>query len=162
MRIYSLLNKLICKREHALGSMKDYYTHRPFLKSELSKIDYSQPVLCMEFGTGPGSAEVFIKFVDRYKNLTVVSFESDSEWHKSMKDIYESARYKFVFVYNWDNLFIDFKLELFGFDKCELAFVDQNPWQSRIDTIDALQNVTRCFILHDYDFYNKGLIQDIF
>jgi hypothetical protein len=172
MKLYSLFKKfivsntllrklvLLIKPKQSIES--GFYTHRPFLKNELSKIDYSEPVLCMEFGTGPGSAEVFKQFTNTNQNLTVIAFETDKTWYKQMKDTYETDRYKFIFVDNWDKLLTGFDVKSYGFNECKLAFVDQHPWEARINTMDTLQDVTNCFVLHDYDYYNKGLIQDIF
>lgn len=43
-----------------------------------------------------------------------------------------------------------------------MIFIDQSPWESRIKTLDLLINKSNITILHDYDYYNKGLIENIF
>lgn len=138
--------------------MNSYYTHREYLRKELSKLDYSKPVTCLEFGTGEGSAVIFKEFTDKYPNLKVLSYESDSYWLSLIKDKYESANYNFFSVDSWQNFLEGFKFENFY----DLVFVDQAPWEARILSIDFIKSFSKVIILHDYDYFNKGVCEDIY
>lgn len=135
-----------------------YYTHRQVLIDELSKLNYEQSVHCLEFGVGHGSSPIFQKFVLENKNLIVDAFESDQGWFVDMSTRYVASNYRFCYVPSWDLLLSS--------GICngiyDLVFVDQAPWDARIQTIDALRNCVRVFILHDYCYYNTGVVDDIF
>jgi len=135
-----------------------YYTHQKYLREELDKLPKDKEIICLEFGLGDGSSSVFKEYLDSNKNLTVYAFESKYEWFGSMSSKYKHERYHFQFVSNWNDFMTRSK-----FDKnYNLVFIDSHPWESRILAIDTLKNKAPSFILHDYDFYNKGVIQDIF
>jgi hypothetical protein len=131
-----------------------YYTHQKYLTGELDKLDYSKPVLVAEFGTGDGSSSIFQEYARKYITLKIDSFETDIKWFNSMKGKYPVDNYNFNFVGSWDNLISK---------EYDLAFVDNGPdFAARIKVIDLIKNKTKVIILHDYDFYNKGVIEDIF
>jgi hypothetical protein len=135
--------------------MNPYYTHQEYLTEELEKLDYKKPVTVLEFGTGDGSAAVLQSFANRYPNLRVESFESDFDWFKDMFLKYSADNYHFYHVESWDNLILN--------EKYDLAFVDAGPdFAARIKIIDLIKDKVKVIILHDYDFYNKGIIEDIF
>jgi hypothetical protein len=103
----------------------------------------------LEFGCGDGSSEIFSEYCIKYDNLNVISFEHDVNWLNSMKKKYESDRYNLNLV-NWS----DFDYSELKKDTYDLVFVDQGDWDSRITTIDELQDNVNVFILHDYCYYN--------
>lgn len=138
--------------------MESFYTHREYLKNELLKFDYTNTIKCLEFGTGDGSAVIFKELTDKYENLSVTSYESDFNWLTETKNKYENNNYNFIYTESWDDLLNE---ENFN-DVYDLVFVDQSPWEVRIKTIDLLKNKTKVLILHDFDFYNKGVCDDIF
>jgi hypothetical protein len=134
--------------------MNPYYTHQKYLTEELNKMDYNNPVIVLEFGTGDGSASIFQSFAKRYPNLRIDSYETDFEWLRSTFEKYNVSNYNFYHMDTWDN-FPEFN-EIYS-----LVFVDQSPWDARIETIERLKGQTKIFILHDYDYFNKGVIEDI-
>jgi hypothetical protein len=133
-----------------------YYTHQEYLTAELNKLDYTKPVKVLEFGTGDGSSSIFQSFANRYFNLMIISYESDYGWFINMSKKYPANNYHFHQITSWD--------ELNGFvGNFDLAFVDAGPdFAARIKIIDSIKNYVKVIILHDYDFYNKGVIEDIF
>ena len=135
--------------------MSDYYTHREYLHLELSKLNFTKKVKCLEFGTGDGSAVVFKEFTEQNKNLTVLSYESDLNWLNQTSEKYKSKNYIFKHV-DWDE-FLDEKnfKEIY-----DLVFVDQSPWEARIKTIEILTKKAKIIMLHDYDFFNMGICDD--
>ena len=137
--------------------MNPYYTHRKYLIEELNKLNYSKPVRVLEFGTGDGSAVVFRFFAYLYPDLKIESYETDFNWLRSMTDKYSADNYHFHLVDSWDNLF---KEEPFN-KVYDLAFVDAGPdFDARIKIIDFIKDSVKVIILHDYDFYNKGIMED--
>jgi hypothetical protein len=138
--------------------MNPYYTHQKYLTKELERLDYSNPVIALEFGVGDGSSSVFKSFAKRFPNLWVEAYETELVWVRDMATKYTVDNYRFHHVDTWDG-FLDTHL----FDKVyDLVFVDQSPWEARIKTIDTLKNKTKVFVLHDYDYYNKGVINDLY
>lgn len=138
--------------------MNDYYTHRKFLEKELSKLDYSKPVKCLEFGTGDGSALLFNSFAKKNKNMLVNSYDNDSLWVKKTAENYALDNYVFSHVDNWDSILTEESFK----DAYDLVFIDQSPWEARIKTIDILLDKAKVIILHDYDYFNKNFCEDIY
>lgn len=139
---------------NSLMSTKDgWYSHRRSLVKELSKLDFSEEVNILEFGTGYGSAEIFVEYIKKYSNIKVTSFENNKMWFEEMKLKFSLPNYNFYFSEDWVKTFesIDFS------KKYDIAFVDQAPWEARILTIDFLTNKNvPTIILHDYDQYNRN------
>jgi len=135
-----------------------YHTHQQYLREELDKLPKDKKVICLEFGTGDGSSSVFKEYLELNENLNVYAFESNYDWFRSMSSKYKHERYHFQFVYDWDDFLYRKKFD----EVYDLIFVDSTPWEARILTIDLLKDRSSTFILHDYDFYNKGVIKDIF
>ena len=136
-----------------------YFTHQKYLIEELNKLPKDRELICLEFGAGDGSSSIFREYVEANDKLTVYSFESKYEWFNSMSSKYKHERYRFQFVNNWNDF-----LARKNFDKkYDLIFIDSNPWDARIATINKMKDKSPTFILHDYDFYNKGFYdKDIF
>lgn len=133
--------------------MNDYYTHRPYLIQILEGFDYSKNVNILEFGTGEGSGEVFHQFASLYSNLNIQSFDNDITWLNTMKNKYQLPNYNFTQVESWKELFDTYNFS----SSYDLIFVDQSPWEARIMSLDFLKGKYQTAILHDYDYYNKGI-----
>jgi hypothetical protein len=132
--------------------MNPYYTHQKYLIEELNKLDFSKPVLVAEIGTGDGSSSIFQSFAIKYPNLRIDSFESDFDWFRDMSEKYPANNYYFHHV-SWGRLALT--------NEYDLAFVDNGlDFESRIKIIDSIK--AKVILLHDYDYYNKGIIEDIF
>lgn len=129
--------------------MNAYYTHQDTLNKILESFDYSNPVHCLEFGSGDGSSSVFHKFATSNPNLIVECFEHDENWLNNMSQKYKLNNYKFNVV-NWSNINYDFLKT----KKYDLIFVDQGDWDARIVTIDEMRSYAKYIILHDYCYYN--------
>lgn len=135
-----------------------YYTHRKHLINSLNSLSKKDKINILEFGVGEGSSFIFNEFALKNKNFNITAFETDHAWLNETKNKYELNNYKFNHVNNWDEL-----LTQENFDgEYDLVFIDQSPWEARIKTIDLLIKKSKIIILHDYDFYNKGLIENIF
>lgn len=138
--------------------MNPYYTHQKYLTEELNRLDYSKPVNVLEFGTGEGSASVLYSFIKQYPNLRIESYESDPNWFRKIADKYHSGNYTFHHIESWDDFF-----SKAIFDKnYDLVFVDSSPWDARIEAIEHVKFRSKVIILHDYDWFNKGVIEDIY
>tara|TARA_B110000908_G_C10267861_1_gene466455 strand:+ start:9170 stop:9727 length:558 start_codon:yes stop_codon:yes gene_type:complete len=131
--------------------MEAYYTHRKYLQIELDKLPDNSTIL--ELGIGAGSSALMQDFCDKNPSSTVYAYESDISWIQKTKEEFGSPlNYSFTHIPSWSNL-----SELLpAVAVYDLVFVDQTPWQARLDSIDLLANSTKTFILHDYDYFNKG------
>lgn len=135
-----------------------YYTHRKYLINSLNSLSKKDQINILEFGVGEGSSLIFHEFASKNKNFNITAFETDNLWLNETKNKYELDNYKFNYINNWDDLLVQ---ENFN-SEYDLIFIDQSPWEARIKTIDLLIKKSKITILHDYDFYNKGVIEDIF
>jgi len=138
--------------------MNDYYTHREYLKKELTKIKKSENSYCLEFGTGDGSGLIFSEILKTNDKMSVVAYDSDASWLNKTKETYGNDNYQFIHVNNWNEI-----LKEKNFDKIyDLVFVDQAPWEARINSIDTIMKKAKTIILHDYDYFNIGVCDDIY
>lgn len=136
-----------------------YYTHREYLENELKQLTKSKNnIQCLEFGTGEGSAEIFSQFTNTHDNLSVTAYESDLIWLNSIKEKYERPNYNFYHIEDWFDFLKSFKPDTIY----DLVFVDQTPWEARLETINTVANFSKIIILHDYDYFNKGVCDDIY
>jgi hypothetical protein len=54
--------------------MNPYYTHRPYLISELNKLiesKQSSDISILELGVGDGSSQIFNEFAKNYRNISI-------------------------------------------------------------------------------------------
>jgi len=137
--------------------MNPYYSHQEYLKEELNKVPKN--AICLEFGPGEGSSSVFSEFALKNPQSKIAAFDNKYEWHTSMSSKYKTENYSFSFVSDWNDYLSRKEFN----DIYDLIFVDQSPWEARIQTIKRFKVRGKVFILHDYDFYNKGVYdKDIF
>lgn len=138
--------------------MNAYYTHQKYLTEELNKLNFSMPVIALEFGTGDGSASIFHQFVNEFRNLRVESYDDNHSWYRNMKEKYYHPNYNFNYAGSWDELFLKGDILCFNYD---LVFVDAGPdFDARIKIINYIKANVKVIVLHDYDFYNKGIMDD--
>lgn len=130
--------------------MNAYHTHQPYTKSELEKLCKKSKVL--ELGLGFGSSPLMYEFCKNNPNSTVQAFETDADWFNQINNQFGGlTNYTLTLISSWNE--IDSHLKSKNYD---LVFVDQAPWEARIETIDLLKTKTKVFILHDYDYFNKS------
>lgn len=125
-------------------------THRPFLQNELNNLNKDKKCLILELGVGYGSSPLFYQHCLNNPNHFVLGFETDQSWFLQIKQQYQLPNYKFEYILEWNNLD-----SVFIEEKYDLVFVDQSPWEARINSIDNLKNKSNLIILHDYDYFNK-------
>ena len=135
-----------------------YYTHRPFLIKELEQLKNLPKVKILEFGVGDGSSLIFNEYASKYKHFNIQAYETDTNWLINMREKYQLNNYIFQSVENWESFLCS---ENFDNDY-DLVFIDQAPWEARIQTLDLLAENARVTILHDYDFFNKGITPNIY
>jgi hypothetical protein len=127
--------------------MHPCYTHRPQLIAILNKLDPLKKHCILELGVGDGSSEIFFKYSKKH-NVSIHGIDSNKIWFKSMKDKYQNKNYKFSYIEKWENLR---KLNLKN--KYSLIFIDQAPWNARVESFMYLKDsFSRC-IIHDYGWY---------
>ena len=137
--------------------MSNFYTHREYLIQTLNEFNYNNVVNCLEFGVGDGSSMIFNQYANRFKNIKIDAFESDVDWLTNMGKKYQMVNYTFNKV-KWAG----FDYEKLKNKNYDLIFVDQGDWDARIKTLDELKNYSKYIIVHDYDYYNKGICEDIY
>lgn len=138
--------------------MNPYYTHRPYLIEQLKLLALKDSAKILEFGVGEGSSSILSEFSKNNPHFEVQAFETDLSWIKSMEEKYSHKNYQFFHVSDWADLF---SKEEFS-DVYDLIFIDQAPWEARILTLNTLIRKAKRIILHDYDFFNVGICDDVF
>ena len=149
----------------------DWATHQPVLYEIATNT--TGPII--EFGCGDNSTDLLHEICKR-TNRILVTVEDDFEWmnkfaQKYLGDGYSednSGWHKFYFVSgkstiendtkaeHWITFLDNFELlKTMNFDLC---FIDQSPWQARIETILRLKNKARYIILHDCDYFVSGAL----
>lgn len=136
--------------------MNPYYTHRPYLISELNKLiesKQSSDISILELGVGDGSSQIFNEFAKNYKNISIIGLDTNCAWCDNMRMKYEMPNYQIFHLQNWNE---SSYFDILNNNYYDLVFVDQSPWEARIDAIDMLykNNNGNVIILHDYDYYN--------
>lgn len=127
-----------------------YCTHQKYTMKELNNLKSNSCVL--ELGVGNGSSPLMYEFCKDNPNSIVQSFETDASWFDQMFNKYgDLPNYIFNLIEDWSDLENHVDKEEY-----DLVFVDQSPWEARINSINLLKEKSLTFILHDYDFYNKS------
>lgn len=129
--------------------MNSYYTHQEYLKRELLSLKKTAKVL--ELGVGEGSSPIMHEFCKNNPRAKVFAYENDESWLNGMRSKYELKNYTFNHISEWNQL-----EDMIGINKFDLVFVDQSPWEARTYSIDILKDITKVFIVHDYDYYNHS------
>mgnify|MGYP003659572070 FL=1 len=137
--------------------MDGYYTHQEYLSKELSLLKPDAIVLELGVGDGgskdaKGSSLLMYQFAKENPKATVYAFESDQSWLNQMKEKYSLDNYIFTSIPDWDTI----GDALIKHDRFNLVFVDQSPWEARSNSIDALKSNVDVFVVHDYDYFNRG------
>lgn len=136
--------------------MNPYYTHRPHLINLLNSFDYTQSVVCFEFGVGYGSSEIFHEYCEKHQNLSVYAFETDRSWFDEISSKFNRPNYIFQHLSKWSDM------NYTTAETLDLSFIDQSPWEARIESLNQVKNISKNILIHDYDYFNKGLIDDIY
>lgn len=136
-----------------------YHTHQPVLY-EMAMRTHG-PII--EFGCGYGSTELLHEICKENKRL-LISLDDNLEWLSIFKEKYstDSEWHQFIFVPGKPSAesasaehWVEFMnhldlLQKWHFDVC---FIDQHPWQARIETINYMKDKARFLILHDCDYF---------
>jgi hypothetical protein len=133
-----------------------YYTHRKYLVNILNSFNYDQQITCFEFGIGYGSSEIFHEYCQKFPNLKVYGFETDNVWFLEISEKFNRTNYSFTHLDNWNN----FNYE--SLSESHLTFIDQAPWEARLETLENMSKKSKNILIHDYDYFNKGKIDNIF
>jgi hypothetical protein len=125
-----------------------YYTHRNILLKELKNL--SDNSLILEIGIGHGSSKLLHNHAMKHPSNKYLAFETNNEYLKVISNKYKLPNYEFKKVVSYDKQSINPNQQ-----DIHLAFIDQSPWDSRIDIMLDLAPFTEIFILHDFDYYVK-------
>lgn len=136
-----------------------YQTHQPVLYEMAMRTD--GPII--EFGCGYGSTDLLHELCRKNKRL-LISLDDDAEWLNRFKEKYreDSEWHRFFFVsgkpfkesdsaQHW----IDFMntCDLLQTGYFDICFIDQHPWQARVETVKFMKDKAKFFVLHDCDYF---------
>lgn len=83
------------------------------------------------------------------------SFENDSDWLNKHRSLYPTNdRFKLIEINNddWSKPLID-TLNDVPENAMLLAFIDSNPWISRVQAMNILEKRSEIFLIHDVDYF---------
>jgi len=142
-----------------------YVTHQPVLYEIAIKT--TGPII--EFGTGYGSTDLLHEICKKNGRL-LISVDDDQDWLQKFSKKYlgdgynedNSGWHKFFYIpkvntndrQNCDHwiAFLD-NNELLKETHFDLCFVDQSPWQARLETVKRFRSKSKYVILHDCDYF---------
>lgn len=133
------------QEEKARHTYSEYCTHQPVLYEALLRT--SGPVV--EFGCGYGSTMLMHQFCAKH-DRQLYTLESDREWLAKFIE-YATPQHSFIYVDDWSNALVDVRDEPWA--HCDVALVDQHPWEARHLTIQAIKDTTKFIALHDCDYF---------
>jgi len=117
-----------------------YATHQPVLYEALLRTD--GPVI--EFGCGYGSTPLLHRYCERHKRR-LLTIDTSADWLDKF--------YHYSSRLHWIVPTLDWKATLSGIVNCSVAFVDQEPWEARWWTIQAIKDKVKFIVLHDCDYF---------
>jgi hypothetical protein len=137
------------------------HTHQPVLYEMAMRT--SGPII--EFGCGYGSTELLHEICKENKRL-LISLDDSLEWLNLFKEKYKSDSewHQFIFVTGKPSKespsaqhWIEFLNNLDLLKECQfdICFIDQDPWQARVETIKYMRDKAKFFILHDCDYFPR-------
>ncbi|MCH9613371.1 MAG: hypothetical protein SP1CHLAM54_03700 [Chlamydiia bacterium] len=156
---------LVYGEVHFSHRVDSYATHQPVLYEMCMQTN--GPII--EFGSGHGSTDL-LHAICKEQQRELITIDDNQQWlstfsQKYLGDGYEednSGWHKFLFVPGknpHDNecaahwvTFLD-SHPLLQNTHFAVCFVDQSPWQARLETIKRFRSKTKYIILHDCDYY---------
>ncbi len=138
-----------------------YHTHQPVLYE--MAMQTSGPII--EFGCGHGSTELLHEICKVNKRL-LISLDDNLEWLNTFKEKYksDSAWHKFIFVPGKPSQdspsaehWVEFMQSCDLLQECnfDICFIDQSPWQGRVETLKFMKDKAKFFIVHDCDYFPR-------
>ena len=125
----------------------EYYTHQKFLDFYL-KITKGD---ILELGTGLGSAKIIDDNIKDSKRR-VISVDNNLKWINKVKQEYPETDYrKYIYTENWEEI-----LEKLKNHNWSVVFIDQAPWEARIQSYNALKDKAEYVIIHDVDYFPRN------
>jgi hypothetical protein len=139
-------------------------THQPVLYEMATRTE--GPIV--EFGCGHGSTDLLHE-VCKQNNRLLITIDDNQErlqkfTQKYLGDGYaedNSGWHRFFFVpkvdkdpescQHWIAFFEH--TALFGDAFFDVCFIDQSPWQARLETMKRLRSISRYVIMHDCDYF---------
>lgn len=123
-----------------------FITHREFLIKELNKLGNFSTIF--EFGIGYGSSKIFYKYALKNPSWSISGFETNYDWFVQIQSKYKLNNYIIYHLSNYEDLSRDNLPNII-----DLAFIDQEPWDSRILIMQLIAPISKTIILHDFNYY---------
>lgn len=125
-----------------------YYTHSNVLNSEMKKLKNEATIF--EIGIGHGSSKIFHQYARSKNKWSIEAYETNNDWFNQISSKYQLINYRFTLLENYSQL-LKWKIPT----NIDLAFIDQEPWNSRLEVMLELAPYCSLFILHDFNYYVK-------
>jgi hypothetical protein len=130
-----------------MRSKDPYGTHKAFLEYYTKNTTGD----ILEFGLGEVSTELLRRYISDDRKL--VSIDNDEDWIKSMKDQYPPKKnHIYMYTDDWKEKIA----EMANKQKWSIVFIDQSPWEARMDAMNAFKDIADYVIVHDVDYFPKN------
>lgn len=122
-----------------------FSTHQPVLYEAVLQTEGA----ILEFGSGEGSTHLLHTLCEQ-QGRRLFTFDNDWKWLNNYKK-YATSWHEIIFVDDWDILLRDVGRRSWMY--CDVAFVDQAPWEARKSAIQLLKETAKFIVLHDCDYF---------
>ena len=123
-----------------------YATHQPILYTVASAIALGGNVI--EFGTGKFSTHMLHELAVGGK-FNIFSYDNNDGWIQKFKRL-ECEFHRITPIDTWDATIQQILNDDVHYD---LIFIDQAPWEARLESIKLLNNKCKYMIVHDCDYF---------
>ena len=122
-----------------------FSTHQPVLYEAVLRTEGA----ILEFGCGDGSTRLLHHLCAEQKR-SLFTFDNDWKWLSRYKE-YETDWHKLIYVDDWDKLLVNVGRRSWMY--CDIAFIDQGPFEARATTLMLVKETARFVVLHDSDYF---------
>ena len=122
-----------------------FSTHQPVLYEAVLRTEGA----ILEFGCGDGSTRL-LHHLCAEKERSLFTFDNDWKWLSRYKE-YETDWHKLIYVDDWGKLLVNVGRRSWMY--CDIAFIDQGPFEARATTVQLVKETARFVIVHDIDYF---------
>ena len=123
----------------------DWATNLPVLLRVLQEF---RPTMILELGAGNFSSSLFAAYVINNPSATCLSLDNNKEWIEGLSLWQVSNRHRIEYIENYDESNLPD-------NHYDLVFIDQNPEQSRIQSLEFYRTRAKVVCLHDANYPDR-------